>query len=255
MCGNSELKKAIRKTNDLKGDTNMMDAEIWSKGIVFNAIKFNASRRHRTSLLGVLFFAVVTHGRQIMTNKTFKSFTSVLSILILAVATALTVPAQYPPGVKPRLAGSAEQTLNGVIRIPKAFGIVPKGPGNSQGAVNPCGQFYVAVLDPEKGNRPIALADSTIEQGRDDGDFYTCKYSLSVPANKRLFAIAGMGGALLLPKEDRDPMYITDAWIGGTNNKPRRGYERGFAGKFVTLGTVKAMYLKFDMYYAQVDPN
>lgn len=189
-----------------------------------------------------------------MTNKITKSFTPVWIVLILAVATALTVPTQYPPGVKRKLAGSAEQTLEGVIRIPKAFGIVPIGPGLKEAAPMPCGQFYVAVLDPDNKNRPIAYTES-VKQGRDDGVFYTCKYSLTVPANKSLYVIAGMGGVLLLPKVDRSPMYITDAWIGGTNNKPRRGYERGFAGKFVTLGTVKATYLKFDMYYAQVDPN
>ena len=41
----------------------------------------------------------------------------------------------------------------------------------------------------------------------------------------------------------------------GGSDKPPRGYERGFAGKFFTLGTVKGTYLHFDMYYAQVDPN
>jgi hypothetical protein len=57
-----------------------------------------------------------------------------------------------------------------------------------------------------------------------------------------------------LPKQCGWSYYITDAWVGGTNNKPRRGWERGFAGKFVTLGN-KAVYLRFDLHYAQVDPN
>ena len=189
-----------------------------------------------------------------MKNKISISFIKILIGLILAAATALTVSAQYPPGVKQKLAGGAEQELNGVIRIPKAFGIVPIGPGRKEADPLPCGQFYVAVLDPDNRNRPI-LSTLSVKQGRDDGEFYTCRYSLGVPANQRLYAIAGMGSALLLPKVDRSPIYITDAWIGGTNNKPPRGYERGFAGKFVTLGTVKPSYLKFDMYYAQVDPN
>ena len=42
---------------------------------------------------------------------------------------------------------------------------------------------------------------------------------------------------------------------GPCDNKPRRGYERGFAGKFVMLGTGKATYLRFDLHYAQADPN
>ena len=189
-----------------------------------------------------------------MTNKIFKSFISILSGFILTAVTALSVPAQYPPGVKARLAGSLEQTLLGVIRVQKEFGIIPRGPSYKEASASPCGQFYVAVLDPDKGNSFITSTDR-MELGREDGEYYTCKYSMTVPANKRLFAIAGMGGVLLLPKQSRDAYYITDAWIGGTRNKPPKGWERGFAGKFVTLGTVKKTYLKFDMYYAQVDPN
>jgi hypothetical protein len=191
-----------------------------------------------------------------MTNKNYKSLTSILTAIVFAAATALIVPAQYPPGVKRILAGGAEQTLTGVIRIPKNFGIVPNGPGLNEAAPLPCNPFWVAVLDPNHQDKFIAVTDGLLEPGRDDGIFYTCKYSLTVPANKSLYAVAGMSGpSLYLKKRSPYPMYITDAWVGGKNNKPPRGYERGFAGKFVTLGTVKATYLKFDMYYAQVDPN
>ncbi len=100
----------------------------------------------------------------------------------------------------------------------------------------------------------MAVTDGLLQQGRDDGDYYTCKYELKVPTGKRLFAVAGMGGTLLLPKEDRSPMYITDAWIGGTRSKPPSAYERGFAGKYVTVGK-KATWLTFEMFYARVDPN
>jgi hypothetical protein len=150
------------------------------------------------------------------------------------------------------------QKLDGVIRWRKDFGVVPMGPGNSQPSLYPCNAFYVAVYDAstlDQKKKPLAVTDGLLERGRDDGDFYTCKYELSVPAGKGLYAIAGIGGKGLLPEEDRSPEYITDAWIGGTNNKPRRGYERGFAGKYVTLGTVHATYLRFDMAYARVDPN
>ena len=188
-----------------------------------------------------------------MTTKISKSLILILSGFVIAATTALSVSAQLPPGVKAALRGK-EQTLSGVIRVQKEFGRVPAGPGNSQAAINPCGQFYVAVLDPDNGNRPILVADDLV-LGREDEVFYTCKYFMGVPANQRLYAVAGMGSAALLPKQSRDAMYITDAWIGGTRNKPPKGWERGFAGKFVTLGTVKGTYLKFDMYYAQVDPN
>jgi hypothetical protein len=137
-----------------------------------------------------------------------------------------------------------------VIRVNKAFGVIPRSRGSAEPG-SPCGQFYVAVLDPDNRNTPIIVTSA--ETGREDAD--SCKYSVAAPASKRLYVIAGMGSTNLLPQIDRSELYITDAWIGGTNNKPPRGYERGFAGKFVTLGTVKGTYLKFDLYYAQVDPN
>jgi hypothetical protein len=64
----------------------------------------------------------------------------------------------------------------------------------------------------------------------EEGDFYVCSYSLSLPAARNLYLIATMGGIVLLPKEDRSPMYISDAWIGGTRPKPPAGAERGFTG-------------------------
>lgn len=189
-----------------------------------------------------------------MTNRNCPSLTLVFFGLILAATTAVSVQAQYWQDAKERYAGYPQQTLSGVIRVPKAFGIMPAGPGSKEAMAAPCGLFYVAAMDPDLDNRPFASTDR-VEPGRDDGGFYTCKYKLTLPANKRLYVIAGMGGVLLLPQQSRDAMYITDAWIGGTNNKPRRGYERGFAGKFVTLGKAMGSYLRFDLYYAQVDPN
>jgi hypothetical protein len=181
----------------------------------------------------------------------------VVGFLLMATQ-AITVRAQYPPGVKEILAGDKPQPmqrLTGSIRVPKSFGVVPAGPGHSQPANNPCSPFSVAVYDAQNiRSKPLVVSEVTT-QGRDQEEFYTCKYEVSAPAGRRLYVIPVMGGVLLLPEEDRAPMYITDAWIGGTNSKPRRGWERGFVGKFLTLGTNKATYLKFDMNYAQVDPN
>lgn len=165
----------------------------------------------------------------------------------------------YPPGVKEMLAGSkapAMQRLVGVVRIRKDFGVVPMGPGHSQPSVYPCAPFRIAVYDARSTtSKPLAVSDGMMKPGLDDGEFYTCKYEVTVPAEVGLYTVPVMGGTLLLPKEDRSPMYITDAWIGGTRSKPPRGWERGFAGKYVTLGKAKATYLKFDMVYARVDPN
>jgi hypothetical protein len=192
-----------------------------------------------------------------MTNKITKGISggmfSIVSILTIAVATALSICAQAPPPI-PKLPSRATVELTGVVRIPKEFGIVPAGPGVNQPNALPCAPYWVAVLDPDNKNKVVAVTESLLEPGRDKDNFYTCKYSLQVRANNRFYAIAGMGGPSQAPQGSRWPMYITDAWIGGTNNKPPRGYERGFAGKFITLGT-RAAYLHLDMYYAQVDPN
>lgn len=182
----------------------------------------------------------------------------IVSGFLLISTLAVSVRAQYPPGVKQILSDGKPQpmqTLVGVIRVPKSFGVVPMGPNHKEAAVYPCSPFAVAVYDAKnlKG-KPLAVAGDLMTQGRDQEEFYTCKYEVRAPAGIGLYVIPVMGGTLLLPKESRWPMYITDAWIGGTNSKPRRGWERGFAGKFLTLGT-KAMYLKFDLAYAQVDPN
>jgi hypothetical protein len=170
--------------------------------------------------------------------------TSVLAQTTISKSVGMPAPRPVPP----------PQELTGLIRIPKEFGIVPAGPGVNQAAALPCAPFFVAVLDPAKKNKVVAYTDSLLEPGRDDGTFYTCKYSFKVPRDKNLYAVAGMGGTSQLAYDKRWPMYITDAWIGGSNNKPRRGYERSFAGKFVTLGN-KPMYLRFDLTYVQVNPD
>ena len=190
-----------------------------------------------------------------MTNKIVKSFISILSGFILTAVTALSVPAQSPDAILMNRKIGRAQTLIGVIRVPKQFGVVPNGPGLKEAAPLPCNPFYVAVFDPNSNNKLIAYTDGLLEPGRDQENFYVCKYSLTVPANTKLYAIAGMSSVRYLQRKQSPPeQYITDAWVGGSNNKPPRGYERGFAGIFVTIGK-RDVYLKFDMYYAQVDPN
>ena len=83
------------------------------------------------------------------------------------------------------------QTLTGLIRINKSYGVIPSARGSSRPG-SPCGQFYVAILDPDNGNKP--LNTTTTDARKETDEFYTCRYSLSGPKNKRLYAIAGMGG-------------------------------------------------------------
>ncbi len=190
----------------------------------------------------------------IMKKTVLRSTITILGSAIIAFAANIVVPAQYPKGVIEKLKGTDMQTLTGVVRVPKEFGVVPNGPGLREAAPLPCNPFFVAVFEPGT-DKLIARTDSLLEPGRDHDNFYTCKYSLSVPANTKLYAIAGMSSIWYLQNKKSPPaQYVTDAWVGGSSNKPRRGYERGFAGKFVTIGK-RDVYLKFDMYYVQVDPN
>ncbi len=178
------------------------------------------------------------------------------SLLLLCVSVESAVRAQYPSGVKEMLAGSKMLKLSGQVRVKKAFGIVPMGPGHKEASVYPCVPFGIAVYDAGALNsKPLAVYSELMKQGTDTADSYVCKYELMVPANRRIYVVPVMGGTLLLPKEERMPMHITDPWIGGTNPQPRRGWERGFAGRFVTLTRPGGMWLPFDMTYAQVDPN
>jgi hypothetical protein len=188
-----------------------------------------------------------------------RNFGVIVGGFLLMTTAVVSAHAQYPQGVKQILSDGKPkpmQTLTGLIRVPKSFGVVPMGPGHSEAAVYPCMPFSVAVYDAKAlRSKPLAVSSDLMTQGRDQEEFYTCKYEIRAPAGIGLYVIPVMGGTLLLPEEARMPMHITDAWIGGTNSKPRRGWERGFAGKFLTLGTNKAVYLKFDLVYAQVDPN
>lgn len=179
-------------------------------------------------------------------------------LLVLGLSMDSAIWSQYPPGVKEMLAGSkapAVRKLSGLIRVNKAFGVVPMGPGHKEPSVYPCVPFGIAVYDAAATrSKPIAIFDQLMTQGTDTADSYTCKFELMVPINRALYVVPVMGGTLLLPKEGRMAMHITDTWIGGTNPKPRRGWERGFVGRFLTV-TVKGSWLTFDMNYAQVDPT
>lgn len=122
-------------------------------------------------------------------------------------------------------------SVSGTIRWQKNMGVVPMGQGSSQAAINPCSIFSVVAEEPSTG-KAVVYTDQVASpfQMSEDRDYYVCSYSLSLPVNRNLYLIATMGGVLLLPQEDRSPMYISDPWIGGTNSKPPARTERGFTG-------------------------
>jgi len=138
-------------------------------------------------------------------------------------------PGRVSPTTVPTPQGA--YSVSGTIRWKKDMGIVPMGPGNSRASIYPCGVFSIVAVDPGSG-KAVVYTDqvSSPFQMSEEGDDYVCSYSLKLPVDRNLYLIATMGGILLLPKEDRSPMYISDAWIGGTRSKPPAGAERGFTG-------------------------
>jgi hypothetical protein len=147
-------------------------------------------------------------------------------------------------------------SVSGVIRWKKDMGIVPMGPGNSRGAIYPCSAFSVVATDPGSG-KAVVYTDqvSSPFQLSEEGDYYVCSYSLKLPAATKLYLIPTMGGILLLPQEDRSPMYISDAWIGGTRSKPPAGAERGFTGyTYVTVDRRNTRATaNFELLYVPID--
>lgn len=176
-------------------------------------------------------------------------------------------PVAVPPGSSapnsPGNGGQEEGLITGHIRWKTELGVVPMGPGNSQAAVEPCSVFYVAALDAHT-NTLVTYTDQVASPFQksilkyEDGEFHVCKYTFKVPQNRSLYIVAGMGGVLLLPKEDRTPYLISDAWIGGSRSKPPAGWERSFNGfTYVTVipkprGLNRAI-VNFDMVYVRKD--
>ena len=156
-------------------------------------------------------------------KKSQQTLPLVLSSILLLISVTVTTRAQE------------QGVVTGVVRWETELGVAPMGPGNSKAAVEPCSVFYVAALDAHS-NKPVTYTDQIASPFQksvvkyDDGEFYVCRYSLRVPQNRSLYIVAGMGGVLELPKEDRSPMYITDAWIGGSKPQPPAGWERSFSG-------------------------
>lgn len=163
------------------------------------------------------------------------SDSNVLLASVRVTVTHETPGAQPPPesGVSPRPMPTPQPaySVSGSIRWKKDMGVVPMGPGNSQAAIYPCSAFSVVATDPGSG-KAVVYTDQVGSpfQMSEEGDYYVCRYTLSLPVARNLYLIATMGGVLLLPQEDRTPMYISDPWIGGTRSKPPAGAERGFTG-------------------------
>lgn len=189
-----------------------------------------------------------------MKKKTTQTLLLLLSSLLLLISLEASASAQLIPNSD----RFRTFTVTGQIRWNKEMGVIPMGPGNSKPAVYPCNQYSVVATDPRSG-KAVTYTDqvSSPMQFVDAGGSYVCRYSLRVPGGRNLRIIATMGGILLLPKEDSDPMYTTDAWIGGSRSKPPRRYQRVFTGHtYLTMGRRRPRaVVNFEITYVQVEPN
>jgi hypothetical protein len=191
-----------------------------------------------------------------MKKKTTRTLLLICSSLLLLISITVSAQAQLRESRRDRY--ERPSIVSGTVRWKKDKGVAPMGPGHSQPRTDPCDAFVVAALNADT-RKLVAYMDKIASpfQRADEEDYYVCRYSFRVPANTGLYILATMGGVLLLPQEDRSPMYITDAWIGGSRSKPPAGYERSFIGhQYVTLtGRRPRALVNFEMIYARNDPN
>jgi hypothetical protein len=181
----------------------------------------------------------------------------IVAIAVISIASTTSVTAQPEKPVRNVRRGPLMVT--GTIRWSKDYGIIPMGPGNSQAAPSPCGQFYVAATVPSTGKEVAITSEVTFDPSSAryySPFYYVCNYTIrNVPVDTPLYVIAGMGGALLLPRMDDSPMYLTDPWIGGNHNKPPPGSFRTFIGSqsiHLTNANPKAV-VNFELIYARKD--
>jgi hypothetical protein len=191
-------------------------------------------------------------------KKIVQTLLLICSSLLLLISITVSASAQRGESGRDRYGRRFDYIVSGTIRWKKDKGVAPMGPGNSQPVVYPCSIFTVAALN-SNTNKPVAYTDqgNSPFQRADEGDYYVCRYSLKVPENTGLYILATMGGILGLPEEDRNSMFITDAWIGGSRSKPPAGAERSFTGhQYVTLaGRRSRAIVNFEMVYAPSGPH
>jgi len=190
-----------------------------------------------------------------MKEKFVSILTIIAAIAAISIASAASAAAQPRPQPVKAIKNVRHGSVTGTIRWSKTYGIIPMGPGHSQAAPSPCGQFYVAATVPSTGTGVVWSSGMTLSPYYDP-NYYVCNYIIpSVPLHTPLYLIAGLGGVLLLPKMSEDSYYLTDAWIGGNYNKPPRGTSRTFTGSQsinLTPENPKAV-VNFEMIYARRD--
>ena len=118
-----------------------------------------------------------------------------------------------------------------------------------------CGAFNVSVYDADNLNKPVWFAN-VLTPGRDDPQYYICRYEITLPTNKRLLVTAGFGEPF---SSQNDPAFLSRAWQGEPNDAEQirrehvakeqaETYRREFtpAKPHITLVN-KDVYLKFEL--------
>lgn len=178
-----------------------------------------------------------------MMKKRTRILLSVFSVLVLLVFVTASPRARSNPNpTSPVLF-----EIKGQIRWKKALGLIPIGPGKILASNSACSPFFIVVYEYNKNfdssdlSKIIAHSSRSTSQPTEQEEYYVCDYSIQVPPDKSMFVRAGMGDVDLLPKMSREPYYLTDPWIRGTNSRPPAGWERGFR----TLPEGSNNYLEF----------
>jgi hypothetical protein len=196
-------------------------------------------------------------------KKTTRILPLVFSVLwLLAFVTANT---RARNNQNPTPSGPGE--IKAQIRWKKDMGLIPIGPGKILASNSACSPFFIVAYEYNStysgGSRIIATSRSTSQQPTEQEGYYVCDYSMQVPRDKGMFVRAGMGDIDLLPQTlkgsqdrlmPRQPYYLTDPWIGGTNSRPPAGRERGF----VQRPTASNRYLEsvlWEMQYLKIDSD
>jgi hypothetical protein len=158
--------------------------------------------------------------------------------LLFVAGVAFNVQSQGPAQARPNPNADFQPmwAVNGMIRWPKSYGVVPVSANLEDSINNRCISFYVAASDPRTG-QPIRGDHSQMwksdEQYRDHygRPYYVCRYALKLPADRQVRVFASMGSDALLPQADPNPLFLTGAWIGGAGQaKPPAGSMRMFNG-------------------------
>jgi len=179
-------------------------------------------------------------------KKTTKTFLLVFTSLLLFLTAIVTSSAQSRP--------QEFQTLSGRIRWKKDMGVVPKAPGSNEPAENICSPFYVGVVMYSASDNSLVAYSDSLERGRDEGDYYICRYTIEkVPAKINLTIMIGMGDVFSLPKPTRLPFHYTLSWMvqDGSKASPPRRFIRSFTqnNRQLAIGSTKGTYLGIDLIY------